>query len=55
VNEVAGGKSDAASEKKALAVLALLAGGLAMGHAARDKKLSDQIASAVIEAVSKIA
>jgi TetR/AcrR family transcriptional repressor of nem operon len=55
VKEVVGGKSDAATEKKAIAVLALLAGGLAMGHAARDKKLGDLIASAVVEAVSKIA
>jgi TetR/AcrR family transcriptional repressor of nem operon len=55
VKEVAGGKSDVASERKAIAILAILAGGLAMGHAARDKHLGDQIASAVVEAVSKIA
>jgi hypothetical protein len=57
VREIAATLADdpsAAAQERALAVLALLSGGMIMAHAAGDSRLGTRIARAVVNAVEKV-
>lgn len=54
IDEVAAGLEGPHAEKRAMAILAMLAGGLMMGHAVADERLGDRISAAVADAAAKI-
>ncbi len=55
IDEVASGLPRPDAEKRAIAILALLAGGLMMGHATLNKRFGDRISSAIVDAVQTVA
>lgn len=55
ISEFTDGLEGRGNERRAIAILALLAGGLSIGHAVHDPKLGKRIARAISEAASLLA